>query len=140
MRDTLPDQKELEKELNEYLARKYGDRIKVAMPLVVPQRDEGVSERGSGKEKRYDKIRFDLKPEELEAHLNEFIVKQDDAKEILATKICTHFNRIKYWEYHKSREQYDGVGMIKNNIIMIRISIVPSIFISLFDIASHDYK
>jgi len=115
----IPDPKELEKELNEYLAKKYGSKIKLAMPLVIPQKDEGVIEKESKSQRKSRKIRFDLKPEELEAYLNEFIVKQDDAKEVLATKICTHFNRIKYWEEHKRKEKYDRVGMIKSNIIMI---------------------
>jgi len=119
MFENLPDPKELEKELNEYLTKKYGSRIKLAMPMVIPQRDEGLIEKEFEKQKKSKKLRFDLKPEELETYLNEFIVKQDDAKEILATKICTHFNRIKYWEEYKEREKYDRVGMIKNNIIMI---------------------
>ena len=117
--EKLPDPKELEKELNDYLTKKYGNKIKLAMPMVIPQKDEGLIEKGSGKRKKEKKIRFDLKPEELESYLNEFIVKQDDAKEVLATKICTHFNRIKYWEEQKEREKYDSVGIIKNNIIMI---------------------
>ena len=117
--EKLPDPKELEKELNDYLTKKYGNKIKLAMPMVIPQKDEGLIEKGSGKRKKEKKIRFDLKPEELESYLNEFIVKQDDAKEVLATKICTHFNRIKYWEEQKEREKYDSVGIIKNNVIMI---------------------
>jgi len=119
MFDKLPEPKELEKELNEYLTKKYGSRIRLAMPIVIPQKDEGLIERDFEKPKKLKKIKFDLKPEELEAYLNEFIVKQDDAKEVLATKICTHFNRIKYWEEHRQKEKYDRVGMIKNNIIMI---------------------
>ncbi len=119
MFNKIPDPKELEKELNEYLAKKYGSKIKLAMPLVIPQKDEGVIEKESKRQRKLKKIRFDLKPEELEAYLNEFIVKQDDAKEVLATKICTHFNRIKYWEEHREKEKYDRVGMIKSNIIMI---------------------
>jgi len=39
---TLPDPKELEKELNEYLTKKYGDRIKLATPVAMPQKEEGV--------------------------------------------------------------------------------------------------
>ena len=119
MFDNLPDPKELEKELNEYLTKKYGNKVRLAMPMVIPQKEEGLIEKEFEKQKKSKKLRFDLKPEELEAYLNEFIVKQDDAKEVLATKICTHFNRIKYWEEHKEREKYDRVGMIKNNIIMI---------------------
>jgi endopeptidase Clp ATP-binding regulatory subunit ClpX len=116
----VPDQKELEKELNEYLGKKYGDRIRLVVPMLFPKpQTEEVSkeekELGEGKKK----IHFDLKPEELEAFLDDYIIRQDDAKEILATKICTHFNRIKFTEITKGRNRYEGVGHIKNNILMI---------------------
>jgi endopeptidase Clp ATP-binding regulatory subunit ClpX len=116
---TLPDPQELEKELNEYLAKKYGNRIKLATPVAVPKQDEGLLEGEGDQSARSKKIAFDFKPEELEAYLNQFVVKQDDAKEVLATKLCTHFKRIHYREACKGRDNPDRVGMIKNNIIMI---------------------
>ena len=33
----IPDQKELEKELSDYLSKKYGNRIKIISPLLYPQ-------------------------------------------------------------------------------------------------------
>jgi endopeptidase Clp ATP-binding regulatory subunit ClpX len=116
----VPDQKDLEKELNEYLGKKYGDRIRLVVPMLFPKPEtEEVSkeEKGLGEGKK--KIHFDLKPEELEAFLNDYIIRQDEAKEILATKICTHFNRIKFTEMTQGRNRYEGVGHIKNNILMI---------------------
>jgi endopeptidase Clp ATP-binding regulatory subunit ClpX len=115
----VPDPHELEKELNEYLTKKYGNRIRLATPMVIPQKDEDIIDQGSEQHKQSKKITFDLKPEELESYLNEFVVKQEDPKEVLATKICTHFNRIKYRETYTRSETSDRVGMIKNNIIMI---------------------
>jgi endopeptidase Clp ATP-binding regulatory subunit ClpX len=115
----VPDPHELEKELNEYLTKKYGNRIRLATPMVIPQKEEDIIDKGSEKHKQSKKITFDLKPEELESYLNEFVVKQEDPKEVLATKICTHFNRIKYREVYTKGEDHDRVGMIKNNIIMI---------------------
>jgi ATP-dependent Clp protease ATP-binding subunit ClpX len=117
----VPDQKELEKELNEYLGKKYGDRIRLVVPMLFPK---AQTEEVSKEEKDFDggkkeKINFDLKPEELEAFLNDYIIRQDEAKEILATKICTHFNRIKFTELTKGRNRYEGVGYIKNNILMV---------------------
>ena len=116
----IPDQKDLEKELNEYLGKKYGDRIRLVVPMLFPKtQTEEVSkeekEPGEGKKK----LHFELKPEELEAFLNDYIIRQEDAKEILATKICTHFNRIKFTEMSKGQTRYEGVGYIKNNILMI---------------------
>ncbi len=34
--ERLPNQQELEKELGEYLSKKYGDRVKIISPFVVP--------------------------------------------------------------------------------------------------------
>jgi endopeptidase Clp ATP-binding regulatory subunit ClpX len=116
----IPDQKELERELNEYLGKKYGDRIRLVVPMLFPKpQTEEVSkeEKEAGEEKK--RIDFNLKPEELEAFLNDYIIKQENAKEVLATKICTHFNRIKFTEMTKGRSRYEGVGHIKNNILMI---------------------
>ena len=117
----VPDQKELEKELNEYLGKKYGDRIRLVVPMLFPkpQTEEVLKEEKELGEEKKGKINFDLKPEELEAFLNDYIIRQNEAKEILATKICTHFNRIKYTEMTKGRNRYEGVGHIKNNILMV---------------------
>jgi len=117
----VPDQKELEKELNEYLGKKYGDRIRLVVPMLFPkpQTEEVLKEEKELGEGKKRKLHFDLKPEELEAFLNDYIIRQEEAKEILATKVCTHFNRIKFTEMTKGRNRYEGVGHIKNNILMV---------------------
>jgi ATP-dependent Clp protease ATP-binding subunit ClpX len=117
--DKIPDQKELEKEISDYLTKKYGSRIKVISPYWVAK-PEAESKAGgkTGKTGKLNQINFDLKPEELEAFLNEYVVKQEQAKSILATKVCTHFNRIRHYLV-KGREPEPGVGAIKNNIILI---------------------
>ena len=57
------------------------------------------------------KLNFDLKPEELIGYLDQYVVKQDNAKAILATKICTHFNRIK-----RSIESDNPIGSMVGSI------------------------
>ena len=116
----VPDQKELEKELNDYLGKKYGDRVRLVVPLFFPKaQTEEVSKDDKESKAGKRQIDFNLKPEELEAFLDDYIIRQEKAKEILATKICTHFNRIKFTEMTQGRNRYDGVGHIKNNILMI---------------------
>jgi len=116
------DPKEIEKELKEFLGKKFGSQVHLAgaFPFAEAEQDEGSSEEGQGEaaEEPVD-ISFDLKPEELEAYLDQYIVKQDEAKEILATKICTHYNRIKLLEDHAGSSRFSGVGQIKSNILMI---------------------
>jgi ATP-dependent Clp protease ATP-binding subunit ClpX len=119
MRETnekIPDPKELEKEISEFLAKKFGQNVKIVSPMVMTQQATVDQTKEAGKSKK--KINFDLKPEELIAYLDQYIVKQDNAKAILATKICTHFNRIK-----RAMESENAissmVGSIKNNVLMI---------------------
>jgi len=119
--EKLPSPRELKKELNDYLTKKYGNRIKLGFsPSVFPDKDEHSADDASDESTSgLSQIDFGIKPEELLAYLNEYIIKQDDAKEILATKICTHFNRIKFYERYKNLDDASQVGSIKNNIIMI---------------------
>ena len=113
----IPDPKELEKEISEFLSKKFGNNVKIVTPVVLPQEDVIDKVKAPPREKK--KIKFDLKPEELIAYLDQFVVKQDSAKAILATKICTHFNRIK--RAHEGHEDLSSlmVGHIKNNVLMI---------------------
>lgn len=115
----LPNQKELEKELSEYLSKKYGNRIKIISPFIFPKDQEALTDEGKPADKKGGSLSFDMLPEELEAYLDGFIVKQIQAKAVLATKICTHFNRINYLKKFSGINKTVGVGMIKNNVLMI---------------------
>ena len=117
--EKLPNQKELEKELSDYLSKKYGNRIKIISPFVYPRAQEISTEEGQSGDMKQPVINFDMLPEELESHLDSFVVKQRQAKAVLATKVCTHFNRIKHFKKQSNKKKGAGVGMIKNNVLMI---------------------
>ncbi len=103
-----PDMGEMQKDLKEFFSNKYGAQVQFAQP-----EKEGVPSDPPAEEAPLPEIRFDMKPEGLEAYLDEYVIRQHEAKEILATKICTHFNRIRL------QEEQEPVGNIKNNIILI---------------------
>ena len=105
---------ELQKDLKELIEKKYGAQV------VFPETEaDGIKEGPPAKEPEPEEpIQFELKPEELEAYLNEYVIKQEEAKEILATKICTHFNRMKL-DREDPGYASNIVGSIKNNILMI---------------------
>jgi endopeptidase Clp ATP-binding regulatory subunit ClpX len=117
--EKLPNQQELEKELGDYLSKKYGNRIKILSPVMLPKGDFDDIEEGRDYQNKKGVSEFDMLPEELEAHLDNFVIKQNDAKAVLATKICTHFNRVNYLNKLSGKKKHSGVGMIKNNVLMI---------------------
>jgi len=63
-------------------------------------------------------IDFNLKPEELEKYLNQYVVDQAETVEVISTKICTHFNRMRY-EIENNISHDQTLGNIKSNILMI---------------------
>jgi len=114
--EKIPDPKEIEKEISDLLTKKYGGTVQMVSPLSMPQAEAEVTEKPSGPGKKT--IKFDLKPEELIAWLDQYVIRQDHAKAILATKICTHFNRIGRIS-QSSNLVFDMVGSIKNNVLML---------------------
>ena len=113
--EKIPNPKEIEKEIGDFLAKKFGGSVKMVTPMALPHKTSNEKEEKSTK--RAKKINFDLKPEEMISYLDQYIVKQESAKAILSTKICTHFNRIKRAETASDGAD-DMVGRIKNNILM----------------------
>jgi ATP-dependent Clp protease ATP-binding subunit ClpX len=114
--EKIPNPAEIEKEISEFLSKKFGQNVKVVSPLMVTDPDDlGHADKPP---RNKAKIHFDLKPEDLIAYLDRYIVQQDEAKAVLATKICTHFNRITRAQREGDASR-DMVGRIKNNVLLV---------------------
>ena len=59
----IPNPKELEKEISEFLTKKFGNNVKIVSPIVVPQ--TVTTEKEGKKPKKKKRLDFKLKPEEL---------------------------------------------------------------------------
>lgn len=114
----LPDQKELEKEISDYLSKKYGRNVKIVSAGLFPMADKEEIAKAQEEIAQKTSFDFDVTPEELVAYLDEYVIQQDEAKAVLATKICTHFNRIRYELEHPQQTGRD-VGQIKSNVLLI---------------------
>ncbi|RPH99201.1 MAG: AAA family ATPase [Calditrichaeota bacterium] len=110
----VPTPEEIRNDVSAFLREKYGDQV------VIPQNPDTMGIQPPASEttaKAPYQLNFNLKPTELEAFLRQFVVGQDEAVEILATKICTHFNRMKL---ETAQENFESlIGNIKSNILMI---------------------
>jgi len=97
------------------LPKEFSQFISKAMRQDQSPAPESTSSPGEKTEESgLEEIQFDMKPEELLDHLDQYVIRQDDAKEILATKVCTHFNRVRF-----DKKEAGLVGTVKNNIIMM---------------------
>lgn len=80
------------------------------------QNPENIGEK-QGPKIKHTELVFDIKPDELYDYLNTYVIGQEDAIEVIATKVCTHFNRMNI-EKSVSEEDYP-IGNIKSNILLI---------------------
>lgn len=110
------DPKKIEKELGDFLNKKFGGSVRIVSPST--QTEKSFVNGKTPDTGKSDLVNFNIKPAELIAYLDQYVVRQAQAKSILATKICTHFNRIRHQE---TREEKDTriTGNIKSNILML---------------------
>jgi ATP-dependent Clp protease ATP-binding subunit ClpX len=78
-----------------------------------------VQEEMNGNEKVVSKsnIKFNLaKPAELKAHLDQYVIGQDDAKKVLSVAIYNHYKRL---TQRPSKDKDEEIQIEKSNIIMV---------------------
>jgi endopeptidase Clp ATP-binding regulatory subunit ClpX len=68
-------------------------------------------------EKAFEALRFDFTPTQLKAHLDRFVIGQDEAKKAIAVAVCDHYNQVR--RAHQAGPQRDGHEYIKQNVILL---------------------
>lgn len=92
------------------------DEILKMNPEEAQAKPDAVGEH-PGTKVHESEINFNLLPEELEEYLNRYVISQESSVEIIATKVCTHFNRMKI--EMTIPEDQRIVGNIKSNMLLI---------------------
>lgn len=85
-------------------------------PEEAQQKPEAVGEH-PGTKIHESEMNFSILPEELEEYLNRYVVGQESTVEVIATKVCTHFNRMKIEK--TVPEDQKIIGNIKSNMLLI---------------------
>lgn len=64
---------------------------------------------------------FNLRPRDIKAHLDRFVIKQDEAKKALAIAVCDHYNHAKYIRrlQEDDPEQARQIEIAKQNVIIV---------------------
>lgn len=81
-------------------------------------RSETEGKPGSGGEPAVDKApdldRFRFKPREVKEHLDRFVIRQDDAKQVLSVALCDHYNAVREALSGKKQTHYT-----KQNVVLL---------------------
>ena len=61
---------------------------------------------------------FKLTPRDIKAHLDRFVIKQDEAKKVLSIAVCDHYNHAKFLRDRADRGETAPVEYAKQNVII----------------------
>ena len=66
-------------------------------------------------------FRFSQLPRDIKAHLDRFVIQQDEAKKVLAIAVCDHYNHIRHLRALAARnpEEARQLEYVKQNVILI---------------------
>lgn len=82
---------------------------------IEPQPDSArMADEEKTEAERRQRLRFHLKPKEVKKYLDRFVIRQDEAKKVLATAVCDHYNHISRCKGSGQCRDYT-----KQNILML---------------------
>src|SRR5258708_22365251 len=90
----FPSPEELKTKITEFMKQNFGDRVSVAA-FAEPEPAPAEEEEKPGKTD-HKEFEFNLLPRDIKAHLDRFVIKQDEAKKVLAIAVCDHYNHANY--------------------------------------------
>jgi ATP-dependent Clp protease ATP-binding subunit ClpX len=108
----LPSPEEIQRKISEFMKQEFGDRV---VFTGTPQA-ETVETGPAGEASKQKSIEFDfnLKPKDVKAHLDRFVIRQEDAKKALAIAVCDHYNHVKAAEQGEELPDY-----VKQNVLLV---------------------
>src|SRR5213078_4822690 len=116
---TFPSPDELKAKITEFMKQNFGDRVSVAA-FPAPEIAEAEPEE---KPEKIDNHEFEFKflPRDIKAHLDRFVIKQDEAKKVLAIAVCDHYNHAKYLRQleKENPERAELTEYAKQNVILV---------------------
>lgn len=111
IRNSMPSPEEFRRQMEEMLRRAFpGGGGTAAEPEAAAEGGAGAS----AAEEAAKAFQFSLKPREVKAYLDRFVIKQDEAKKVLSVALCDHYNHVRLALQGRAHPNYT-----KQNIILL---------------------
>src|ERR1700738_1580498 len=118
----FPSPEELKSKIAEFMKSNFGDRVSFAT-FTSPEPAEPAETTGEEKTARVegDEFQFNSLPPHNKAHRDRFVIKQDEAKKVLAIAVCDHYNHAKYLHRLEKEDaaRAEETEYAKQNVILV---------------------
>src|SRR5919106_1079858 len=115
----FPSPEELKTKITEFMKQNFGDRVSVAT-FAEPEPAAAVEDEKPEKTE-HPEFEFDFLPRDIKAHLDRFVIKQDEAKKVLSIAVCDHYNHVNYLRRLEKEDptRVDETEYSKQNVILV---------------------
>ena len=105
--------------ITEFMKSNFGDRVSVAT-FTQPDAVEAPAEEKPEKIESHE-FAFNFLPRDIKAHLDRFVIKQDEAKKVLSIAVCDHYNHANYLRRLEKNDpkRAEHVEYNKQNVILV---------------------
>src|SRR5216110_4101039 len=115
----FPSPEELKSKLAEFMKSNFGDRVAFTTLTHPDTVETGNDEKSPPEEAK--EFEFHFLPRDIKAHLDRFVIKQDEAKKVLSIAVCDHYNHVNHVR-QLEKENADGAvdtEYAKQNVILV---------------------
>jgi endopeptidase Clp ATP-binding regulatory subunit ClpX len=114
----FPNPEEIQREFEDFVSRRFGSSVQIFTNQMNPQREDENFENDTTvtDHKLQSVLDFNLKPRDIKQYLDQFVIKQDEAKKALAIAVCDHYNHVKL-EIKEQRQA--GADYSKQNVLLL---------------------
>jgi endopeptidase Clp ATP-binding regulatory subunit ClpX len=116
---TFPSPEELQKKLTEFMKTQFGSHVSVSTQISgAPEESAGPGDSTIPGEEPFE---FRHLPRDIKAHLDRFVIRQDDAKQVLAIAVCDHYNNVNYMRKLEQEDEKKAreTEYTKQNVILL---------------------
>src|SRR5689334_18046682 len=78
--ESMPSPEEMQARISELMSAHFGATADFADEIV----------------EKPDPLIFDKLPRDIKAHLDRYVIKQDEAKKVLSIAVCDHYNHVRH--------------------------------------------
>jgi len=115
----FPTPEELQKKLSDFMKSQFGSHVSVSTQVnPVPEESGGP---GDAQGRRDEAFEFRHLPRDIKAHLDRYVIRQDDAKRVLAIAVCDHYNNVNYMRKLEAEDEKKAreTEYTKQNVILL---------------------
>ena len=115
----FPSPEELKSKISEFMKQNFGDRVSV-QTFMQPE-PAPASEDEKPEKTEHHEFEFNFLPRDIKAHLDRFVIKQDEAKKVLSIAVCDHYNHAKYLAQleNAGAPHAQEIEYAKQNVILV---------------------